>query len=256
MISHLFTGFCYFMVAADEKNIKTYLAKLPELKAKLSKEELHDVEKFLLISQSLQLESFDGEIWVDFRNTNGLYSISNYCRIRRNSRTPWICKRGKLRTGEPPKIIRQRSQKGYRSTMISVNNIQKSFRLHRELAFHFIDNKYNKPFINHKNGIRDDNRIINLEWCDNSVNQKHSFKENGRQPVRAMLGKRGYDCKNSKPIIQCDMNGTELKEWGGASEAARQLGMLQSCISAACNNKTKSSGGFKWKYKNKYDTST
>ena len=57
--------------------------------------------------------------------------------------------------------------------------------------------------------------------------------------------------KLSIPIIQCDMKGNEIKEWFGASEAARSLGLIQSHISACCRNLygRKSIGGFKWKFK-------
>lgn len=51
----------------------------------------------------------------------------------------------------------------------------KSKKLHRLLAEVFIPNPFNLPMVNHKNGIKSDNSLSNLEWCTASENTRHAL---------------------------------------------------------------------------------
>jgi hypothetical protein len=63
---------------------------------------------------------------------------------------------------------------GYTYVTISNNKTKKNYYVHRLVAEHFIENKENKTQVNHKNKIRDDNRIENLEWVTPSENILHA----------------------------------------------------------------------------------
>ena len=62
---------------------------------------------------------------------------------------------------------------GYPNLALRNGGKPKKFKIHRLVAEHFIENPYNKPCVNHKNGIRHDNNISNLEWVTYDENNYH-----------------------------------------------------------------------------------
>lgn len=98
-----------------------------------------------------------------------LYEISNYGEIKTFN---WKNK-GK------EKIMRPALDgSGYLRTMLKrdIDGKIHTVKVHRLVALAFLDNPKNKPHVNHLNGIRNDNRVSNLEWVTGSENIKHSFK--------------------------------------------------------------------------------
>lgn len=118
------------------------------------------------------------EIWKDILGYEGHYIISNYGTIKSLDRLVF----SKYNNGikgryEKGKImIPHKHRTGYMCIRLVLNGIRKSYSVHRLLAQAFIENIQNKKQVNHINGIKDDNRLENLEWCDNSENQKHAYK--------------------------------------------------------------------------------
>jgi len=64
---------------------------------------------------------------------------------------------------------------------VDASGKRKLISVHRLVASAFIPNPENKQQVNHKNCIKDDNRVENLEWCDRSYNMIHAYR-NGRRP--------------------------------------------------------------------------
>ena len=67
---------------------------------------------------------------------------------------------------------------GYKLTSLRKDGNNRMFKVHRLIALAFIPNPHNKPFIDHINRIRDDNRIENLRWVTSTENNKNRINNN------------------------------------------------------------------------------
>jgi hypothetical protein len=69
-------------------------------------------------------------------------------------------------------------RRGYFTISLCINGVCKTKTLHRIIANCFIPNQDNKPEVNHKNGIKTDNRIDNLEWVTHKENLAYAYELN------------------------------------------------------------------------------
>ena len=137
---------------------------------------------------------------------------------------------------------------GYKIVDLVKDGKKKHKPVHRLVAEAFISNPENKPQVNHKNGIKSDNNISNLEWCSASENIAHSFRVLHRPKPVGMSGKFGKDCPLSKVVLQIK-DEKVIAEFYGLMEANRQTGVDFRCISSCCHGGRKTAGGYKWRYK-------
>jgi hypothetical protein len=110
--------------------------------------------------------NLDGEKWVLCPGFDGYYYASSLGRVRSTGRS-----------GRTPKIVGAvRKTSGYVVASRLVNGKLVNTYCHRIIAIAFIPNPDNKSEVNHKNGIKTDNRPENLEWVTPSENMKHCFE--------------------------------------------------------------------------------
>lgn len=99
------------------------------------------------------------EIWKEIENYEN-YEISNFGNVRK-----------KLKTSK--------TKDGYRAISLTDDfGNRKTLRVHRLVAKAFIEEEDGKFLVNHKDGIRDNNNVDNLEWCTPKENSQHSIKTN------------------------------------------------------------------------------
>jgi len=196
------------------------------------------LEKYFNIQSHHDLE---GEVWRDISGFESLYKVSNYGRIK------------KLESFHGKRIYIERILKlpkkpnKYHGVILTKNGKHTTKLIHRIVAKEFIQNYKNKPQVNHKNGIKTDNRVENLEWVTSSENNKHAFDIGLRTPN--FLGKFGSKHATSIAINRISSEGKIIETYGSLREASRETGICLTAISACCRGlNIRNKDGNTWRY--------
>lgn len=141
-------------------------------------------------------QTFEGEIWKTVPGFSR-YEASTF---------------GRLRNNKSQKLMSDRALDGgyINNSLINDENKEKKSKRHRIIALTFIPNIENKPTVNHKNHIRNDNHIDNLEWATMKEQSNHAIHK-----------KAGFHISLKKPVNRCDINtGEIIQKYRDPSSAA------------------------------------
>ena len=145
----------------------------------------------------------------------------------------YVSSLGNLRHGEEP-IRQYYDSEGY--LRASVRGVGRK-RVHQFVAQQFIDNPEKKPYVNHINGIKEDNRVENLEWVTPKENSEHA----------ASSGLLNHVPRKSQ-IVATLMSTHESQIFESQVIAAKELGIDDSEVNKCLKGKRVTSHGYMFSY--------
>lgn len=196
------------------------------------------------------------EVWKDINDFPN-YQVSNFGRIKSKERFTRVGIRNVRYVLRKEKVLKPlKITNGYLGIRLYNGENVKTFKIHRLVANHFIPNPKNYPQVNHIDGDKTNNMISNLEWCTNEYNMKHSYniglrdKEKLRKNMsiigKNLKGKKGHHIRK---VVQIDKhNNKVIKKWNSIIEASKEMNISNTAIQNVCVNRSKTAGGYIWKY--------
>lgn len=183
-------------------------------------------------------------IWKDINGYEGYYQISDNGEVKSLRRKLKNHSRNVFYYSIEKILKISFDSNGYKIVNLYKNGAKKTLKIHRLLAIAFIPNPHNYPIINHKNSIKHDNSLDNLEWCTYHYNWHHAMDNNRIKP------KSGEDHPNSIKVYQYELKtGKFIMSYSCATEAAKSIPKgIMTNISSACSGKYHSACNYKWSY--------
>lgn len=171
------------------------------------------------------------EIWTDIEWYEWKYMVSNYWNVK--SITKWV--------------VTPKKRKWYNAIELWKDWKSKMFSIHRLVALNFLNNPENKGCVNHKDGIKDNNYIENIERVTHSENLRHAYKELWK---RTNL-KTWKDNELSIPVLQYAKDWKLIKERESMGRASKWTWISTTQIYKVCKRQKHyvSAWWFVWKYK-------
>ena len=181
------------------------------------------------------------EEWRDIKGYEGIYQVSNLGRVKSLERIVNTCNAYKTLYEKQLKIYV--SKNGY----LHVSLQRKNKLVHRLVAEAFIPNPENKPQVNHKNEVKQDNRVENLEWVSARENINYGTSLKKRAETQKKLGNQINNKGTSKKVICVESK----LIFNSINDAVRKgFGKDSSSITKCCKNKNKTHNNYHWRYIN------
>ena len=183
------------------------------------------------------------EIWKDVENYEGFYQVSDLGRVKSLERDVFF-PNGAVHHVDEKILVPTLNRGGYSFVRLHKNRKTKNEYVHRLVAMAFIENPENKPQVNHKDEVKTNNAVDNLEWCEASYNANY-----GTRIERMLQNRKSYKLGNhprAKQVFCVELN----KKFDCIASAGKELGVNISCIGSACRGEQKTAGGFHWRYAN------
>lgn len=187
----------------------------------------------------LSLENLPDERWEDVIGFEGLYSVSNYGRIK-SLRRSVEQGNGRIRTYQDRIMRLYVSKSGYVLVNFEHFGVTKKKGVHRVVAEAFIDNPHCFSQVNHIDEDKTNNRVKNLEWCTSKYNVNYGHRKEKYRKTAL------NNPKNSTPVLQYSFNGELIAEYPSIMETRRLFG---SHVGEVCSHQCMSVFGYYWIYK-------
>jgi len=182
-------------------------------------------------------------IWKDVAGFEGFYKVSENGDVKslerydEYTRCDTVCLRHRKEKILTPKLNRG----GYLVYHLrdASRDIESWPTAHRLVATAFVDNVENKPYINHKDGVKTNNHYTNLEWCTAQENTQHAYDTGLAKSVIYRYTKRGEENHNAV-LKQDDTSEIKRKRAAGMTYKAigEQYGVCISAIFKVCKGES------------------
>lgn len=175
------------------------------------------------------------EIWKDIEGWEGYYQVSTEGRVRSLPRT---VASSRCTSNLKGRILKPRPDpKGYMKVALCRDGICYSRKVHRLVAQAFIPNPDNLATVNHKDEVKSNNRLENLEWLSNADNTAYGTRGDR---IRQKLSQPIIGTKDGKDFY-----------FSSISSAAKHFDGTSANIISALKGKYKQAFGYTWRYAEK-----